>query len=240
MRNHHSHDWQSHQRRRIVLGLCFVLGGILALLGNLRLIDIGNVSNYWPLLFCVIGLVRLTHPRRVSGVMFGLGLIALGVGLTLQKLGLVHHVMAILIPIFLILGGIGVIVRGFMPRRSDKRCNPLPPPSMEHKDSINSSAIMGGANVRCDSPDFKGGELNAIMGGIELDLRQASIQSQAVLRVYCVAGGIAIRIPTDWQVVRRVSSVLGGVDDKTIPPMQADKTLLLQGEVIIGGIEIKN
>jgi hypothetical protein len=78
------------------------------------------------------------------------------------------------------------------------------------------------------------------MGAIELDLRQASMQSQAVLRINAVCGGIAIKIPADWQVVLRVSSILGGVDDKSVPPMQPEKTLTLQGGVIMGGIEIKN
>jgi hypothetical protein len=40
--------------------------------------------------------------------------------------------------------------------------------------------------------------------------------------------------------VLRVSPVLGGIENKTISPMQANKTLLLQGDVIMGGIEIKN
>ena len=66
------------------------------------------------------------------------------------------------------------------------------------------------------------------------------MQSQAVLRINAVCGGIAIKIPADWQVVLRVSSILGGVDDKSVPPMQPEKTLTLQGGVIMGGIEIKN
>jgi len=241
MRHHHRHGGPGHPQRRIVLGLCFVVAGVLALLGNLQVIHIGDVSNYWPLIFSVFGLAHLIHRCHVPSMIFGLGFMVLGVGLTLQNLGLVHHVMSLLLPAFLILAGIAVIARGIRPSaRLGGNDGQMPPPSDEHDDMVSSSAIMSGASLRCDTQDFKGGELSAIMGAIELDLRQASMQSQAVLRINAVCGGIAIKIPADWQVVLRVSSILGGVDDKSVPPMQPEKTLTLQGGVIMGGIEIKN
>jgi predicted membrane protein len=240
MRHEHCrHDGRNPQQR-IVLGICFVTAGVLALLGNLHIINIGEISNYWPLIFSVFGLAHLVNKPRLSGVTFGLGFIALGIGLTLQNLGIVHHVMSLLLPSFLILAGVGVIIRGFSPRQSRQRSNTMPSPTLDHDDMINISAIMSGASLRCDSQDFKGGELTAIMGGMEIDLRQASIQSQAELRVKVIGGGVAIKVPQDWQVVLRVSPVLGGIENKTISPMQANKTLLLQGDVIMGGIEIKN
>ncbi|BEV71721.1 hypothetical protein THUN1379_12030 [Paludibacterium sp. THUN1379] len=177
-------------------------------------------------------------------MLFGLGFIALGVGLTLQNLGLVQHVMAILLPAFLILAGLAVMTRGLAPRRVPRRDrggrghSPLGEPVLAHDASLQLSATMSGLNHRCDSQDFQGGTLNVVMGGIELDLRQASISNQATLQVNVVGGGIKIRIPHDWQLQLNISPVLGGIEDKTVPPMHSDKILLLQGEVVLGGIEI--
>lgn len=238
--NHCRHHQPGNRPGRIVLGLCFVIAGVLALLSNLHLIVIGDLSHYWPLIFSVFGLMHLVRRRHLSGMLWGLGLIILGIALSLQNLGLVQNVMSVLIPSFLIMAGISVIARGFMPRPYADKCHQMPPSSLEHDDVINISATMSGTSVRCDSQDFKGGKLNTVMGGLELDLRQASISSQAVLRANIVGGGVSIKIPQDWLVLVRISSVLGGVENKSVPPMQADKTLVLEGDVIMGVIEIKN
>ena len=78
------------------------------------------------------------------------------------------------------------------------------------------------------------------MGGIEIDLRNASIQTEAVLNVFAVWGGISIKIPNDWSVVNNGVAIMGGIDDTSVPNMNANKRLILTGTVIMGGVEIKN
>jgi hypothetical protein len=53
-------------------------------------------------------------------------------------------------------------------------------------------------------------------------------------------GGVAIKVPPDWQVLVQVSPTMGAVEDKTVPPMNPTKRLVIKGEVVVGGIEIKN
>ena len=48
---------------------------------------------------------------------------------------------------------------------------------------------------------FRGADLIAVMGGCEIDLRQAAINGEAVIDVFCMWGGIEIRVPEDWTVV---------------------------------------
>jgi len=111
---------------------------------------------------------------------------------------------------------------------------------IHNDDVIHLNATMSGVSLRCDAQDFKGGELKAVLGGIQLDLRQASMTSQAELRVSVLCGGIQIRIPEDWLLRVQVTPMLGGVEDKTIPPLTPGKTLLLSGESVMGGIQVKN
>jgi hypothetical protein len=49
------------------------------------------------------------------------------------------------------------------------------------------------------TPDFRGGELTAVMGGIELDLRNAGLQNEATLNVFAMWGGIELKILTTGQ-----------------------------------------
>jgi len=53
-------------------------------------------------------------------------------------------------------------------------------------------------------------------------------------------GGVEIRVPREWSVVVNGSPVLGGIEDKTIPPMMPGKRLVIDGSVIMGGVEITN
>lgn len=107
-------------------------------------------------------------------------------------------------------------------------------------DSVVVQALWGGTRLRRDTQNFRGGELTAVMGGIQLDLRQASIQGEATLKIFAMWGGIVIRVPADWSVVLDCPPILGSSDDRTVPPIQASKRLLVNGTVIMGGFEVKN
>jgi hypothetical protein len=80
------------------------------------------------------------------------------------------------------------------------------------------------------------------MGGCEIDLRNASIESgDAIIDVFAFWGGVEIRVPMDWTVIVDATPLLGGFDDKTRPPeTPSKKRLVLKGYAIMGGVEISN
>jgi len=107
--------------------------------------------------------------------------------------------------------------------------------------TMSAMAILGAVSRGNNSRNFRGADLLAIMGGCEIDLRQAAINGEAVIDVFAMWGGIEVRVPEDWTVVSRVVPLMGGVDDKTRPPQGATAhRLVLRGFAIMGGIEIKN
>ena len=101
---------------------------------------------------------------------------------------------------------------------------------------------MGGIVRNNDSQNFKGGELTAVMGGCEIDLRRASIAGgEAQIEIFAFWGGVEIKVPEDWSVTNKVVPIMGGIDDKSVPPKGgATKRLILTGYAIMGGAEIKN
>ena len=101
--------------------------------------------------------------------------------------------------------------------------------------------MMGGYRRSNSSKDFQGGELSTIMGGLEIDLRNAEIKSEAILDIFALMGGIELRVPEEWHVIIEATPFLGGFEDKTRPPAdETAKRLYIKGTVIMGGIEIKN
>jgi len=101
-------------------------------------------------------------------------------------------------------------------------------------------AILGGVERRITTPDFRGGEITAVMGGCALDLRESSILKEAVLNVFTIWGGINIKVPPDWTVVLNGTPVMGGFSEKTISAPNGDKRLVITGYAVMGGVEVRN
>jgi hypothetical protein len=104
------------------------------------------------------------------------------------------------------------------------------------------TAILSGRQHHDELDSIVGGEANAFMGGIQLDLRNATMsESSAVIEVFVMMGGIDLWIPADWVVVSDVDVVMGGIEDKTRRPNgESPKRLVLQGTVLMGGLNIRN
>jgi predicted membrane protein len=124
--------------------------------------------------------------------------------------------------------------------RSEGRSEGGPIPSSNSL--LSATAILGGVKRVNNSQDFRGGDATAIMGGCEIDLRPASItpNHEPVLEVFAMWGGIEIRVPPDWTVISKVDPILGGFEDKTMPPKDESKRFVVRGSVVMGGIEVKN
>jgi predicted membrane protein len=111
------------------------------------------------------------------------------------------------------------------------------------EDFINAVTIFGGAKKVIISKDFKGGETTTFFGGVEINLTQADINGRAELELTQVFGGTKLVVPSNWKIqTEELVSVFGGLDDKrkNITTPDPDKTLVLKGTCIFGGIDIKN
>lgn len=226
-------------RTRIVLGAFVVLVGAFALADNLFQINTRQVLQFWPVVFMLVGVMKLSHTRRTSGYVFGAGFVALGVLMTLNNLELISFRMRDWWPLLVIGAGVAMIAKEPLRRRFENLQQNTRAMD-EAASTFSATAVMSGNTFSVVSQDFRQGEVTAIMGGLEIDFRQASIQSQATLQVMAVMGGIEVRVPQDWGVECRATAFLGGVEDKTVPPAQATKRLVIEGFVMMGGVEVKN
>jgi cell wall-active antibiotic response 4TMS protein YvqF len=221
---------------QVVLGLLVIAVGVLFTLDNLEVLDARDYLRYWPAGLVAVGGLKLWQAARdgqgwFSGVFFTV----LGVWMLVNRIVYIRLDARDVWPLLLLgLGGF-MVWRGFGVRR---RGQPL-----DGRARLSALAIMGGVARRSNAPDFAGGEIMAIMGGCEIDLRQASIApgNDAVIDVFAFWGGIQIRVPEDWTVVTSAIPLMGGVEDKSRPLQPASgKRLDVRGLVLMGGVEIKN
>ncbi len=226
-------------QQRVLLGAFILIIGVFAMIDNLNIFNSRNFLQFWPVVFIVIGGLKISQASNSSGQLIGGTFVFAGIIMTLNHIGIISFGMHDFWPIFLILGGLIVIFKDRLTSGNNNTgSNGLL--SSGSDSTINVAAIMSGNQGKISSPDFRGGEITAIMGGVELDLRGASIQSEAVLNVFAVWGGIVLKVPNDWTVINNGVAIMAGIDDKTVPAMNSNKRLVITGYAIMGGMEIKN
>jgi predicted membrane protein len=221
---------------QVVFGLMIVVLGVLFTLDNLDLIRAGDYLRYWPVGLVAVGLLKIYHALRDGHGWIG-GLLFTGVGVWMLLNGVLYFRVNLreLLPLILVAFGGYMVWRGFGGERRTR--------SSDGHSSFSALAIMGGVARRSSSQSFQGADLTAVMGGCEIDLRQASIVpgTEAVIDIFAFWGGIDIKVPEDWTVVTRAMPLMGGVEDKTRAPQgPASKRLVIRGIVVMGGVAIKN
>jgi hypothetical protein len=237
MRNYNRN--RDNGQARMAVGVVVVIVGFLLLLDNLGWLDFDVSLHFWPAAIIFVGMLKILQTRSLPGAVIGGCLMLFGSLMLLGELGWLHVGWHTLWPLMLIAVGLSVVFRSV----TGHRVLDMRPPMAERSgdDSvINVTAIMGGYVRRITSLDFRGGEITALMGGCELDLRQCSINGEAVLNVFVMFGGVQIRVPPDWTVVMHGMPIMGGFDEKTATPPDASKRLIITGSVILGGMDVRN
>jgi len=223
---------------RLVLGLGIICIGILFLLGNMDIIDPHDYLRYWPAIIMIVGIAYLLQGQRGPGRVWGAVLTFVGAAMLLDRMYFIRFSLWDYWPLILVFVGFMMIVKSSFIRRGIAA-----PPFGESKDAndyLEAIAVMAGTKRFNNSQNFKGGELTAIMGGIELDLRDASIKNEAVIDITAIMGGVEMRVPEDWIIIIDGFPFMGGFEDKTRPPKETTKRLTIKGTAIMGGVEIKN
>jgi len=222
---------------RLVFGLLIITVGILFFLGNMGVLDPHQFLRLWPALLIVAGLIHILQPHRRARFSLGIILVLVGTVMLLNRLNIIHLGLGDLWPLILIFFGIMMILNHSVFHRES---SPHPNRAEEDSSFLTESSILSGSHYKCNSQDFKGGDVTAIMGGFEIDLRNASIDKEAILDVFVVMGGVEMQVPDDWIVTVKATPILGGIEDKTHVGKDAVKRLIIRGTVIMGGVEIKN
>jgi hypothetical protein len=224
---------------QVVIGLVIIAAGVIFTLDNLGIIYAPDYLIYWPIALVIVGAMKVWGARRDGHGWFA-GLVFLGIGswMLVKRVAYITIDARELVPLFLIFIGGFMVWRGFFGRGGPRG------DAADGMTRFSALAILGGASRRSNAPAFEGGDLTAIMGGCEIDLREASIapNTEAVIDIFAFWGGVDLKVPEDWTVINRVVPLMGGVDDRTHTPIASapSKRLVVRGIVIMGGVGIRN
>jgi predicted membrane protein len=222
----------------IFLGAVICIIGVFLLFDHLGLISVSNLWRFWPLLLVVAGVVNLMESgKQVWGAL----LVVVGLLFQLDNLGIIHFRLADLWPLAVIAAGLMMIWGSFKARRFKTSVSGA-------MNAMNATSVFGGVERRVSVRDFKYGSVSAVFGGVELDFRDAEMEGEeAVMEINVIFGGVEIRVPDHWRVEARNQTLFGGYTDTTRGytngpggAVPSSKTLVITGQVLFGGIEVKN
>lgn len=214
---------------RVFVGSVVVALGAVLLAGYAGWLDAGEVvGTWWPAVLIVAGLLSLVANRRhwIGPTV----VIGVGTAVLLRTTGVVDS-FELIGPALLILVGLMVAFgRGFTQR------------TVASQDRVSSFNMFSGSEIASHSQQFEGGNIGAVFGGAEIDLRDAKPAPGAQLDVFVAFGGAEVRVPNGWHVLTHGLPIFGGFENVTAKePVPPEAPVLdINATVLFGGLEVKH
>lgn len=211
-----------------IVGLTIVAVGFLLLLSNLEIISMTNIWKFiWPIGLIIVGISGLIEKRSYDfflSVMILVGVLYLLKGLSIITGNVIGVLFA---PIIII--GIGIsFLATFKFKTIDGEVKKY-------------FAIFSGVEEKIEDNKYKGSEILAVFGGIEIDLRKVKFDSKtAYINILTVFGGATITVPENVRVITKGMPIFGGCENKARANEKSDYELIVSYNAIFGGIEVKN
>ncbi len=221
----------------IMWGLILIIIGVI-LGGNA--LDIFNINlffdGWWTLFIIVPTFIGLVTERDKTGNIIGL---IIGLLLLLSCRGLFDFklIWKLIFPLIFVIIGLSLIFKNNINKEVSEKIKKLNE-NLSSNDGY--TATFSGQNLNFDGEEFKGSNLNAIFGGIKLDLRKAIINEDIVINASSIFGGIDIYTPDNCKVKIKSNSIFGGVsNNKKCNVDDNSYTIYINASCMFGGVEIK-
>lgn len=216
-------------------GVIFILFGLCIAGKALNLWHFNLFFNGWWTLFiiipCVVSVAQHGfNPVPTAGLVIGLLLLFSAWGIFPSG-----FIFKMFFPIMLVVIGFNLVFKDSMQKNKFKASSNV----QYQQDMPDYVAIFSGQKITCDNEAFTGANMNAIFGGIDLNLRNAYLQEDIVVNCTAVFGGIDIFIPKGINVKVSCVPIFGGVSNRCRNNIDGAPTLFINATCMFGGIDIK-
>lgn len=220
----------------VLWGIVLILIGIVIALNvlNIAKIDI-FFEGWWTLFIIVPSFIGLFSEHEKVGNIIGI-LIGVVLLLCVRDVLDFSFVWKLIVPAIIVIIGIKLIVNGLRQNKGKEVLDQLKE-SGEVK-SIN--AIFSGSDAEYKDELFKGAQVNAVFGGVKLDLRGALIEGDCVLDISAVFGGVDVFTDDNINIKINSNSIFGGVSNKKENKSKDNPyTLYINANCLFGGVDVK-
>lgn len=218
----------------ILWGVVFIVIGLIFGLNAMGVTNIDVFFDGWWTLFIIIpsliGIIK--NGRNVGGYVW----LAIGIVLLLSAQGILDmsRVGKLIFPAILVAIGLSIIFKDVATEKVGDKIKEL---NKDNKEEF--YATFSGQKLNYVGNEFNGVNVNAIFGGVDIDLRNAIIEQDQVINATAVFGGVNILAPNNVNVQVKSNSLFGGVSNKTIPNKENVPTIYVKAFCLFGGAEIK-
>lgn len=214
----------------IVWGLVLIVLGIIFGLNALELTNINVFFPGWWTLFIIIpsfiGIITDSE-KTWSIICFLIGIfVLLGINdyISFELVG------KLVFPVILIILGISFIFKDNLSKKLKKELE-------QAKKSDKSYVATFSSNDVYIDKDFKGCEVNAVFGEVNLDLRNAKITDNCIIKTSSIFGEVNIKVPEDIKVETLSTSIFGSTDNNKKDGSK--HTIYVEAFNLFGGTDIK-
>lgn len=226
---------------RFIWGIAFIALGII-FTGNV--LNLWNIDvffpGWWTLFLIIPGLVGILKEGFTGGNAF---LVLIGLFLLFDSLDLVNSriLWSLIGPLVLIVIGISIITSPFKKKMiNDTGFKESKSYKYDETTYPQYRAILGGGDFKNNSQNLKGLVAEAILGGLDIDLRDAKITEDIVLELNAILGGIDIFVPDNVEIeIISGIPILGGFEHKIKTVSPGAPKIRIKYLAVLGGIEIK-
>ncbi len=218
--------------QRITIGLALITAGVLFIVGQLGEY---SIRQTWPMILIVVGASNfLMKPRTwvFSGALTIAGAIFL-----FGTLNILEVSMGILWPVLLVGLGVAILFGGGRKRaQRDRRHNEF---RAAGSPDLNVSAFFAGGEHRSSNEVIRSGQVSAIFGSAEVDLRGTTLaEDAATIEATALFGSLRLRVPNDWAVDVQTTNMFGSFESKRAQPADPTARLSILATSTFGSIEL--
>lgn len=215
----------------MLIGIIIVIIGICCLFENL------GVNVDWGMLISILLIFSsgfLFFKNKKIDV-WSILLFTIGIWNLLLQLGWVSLELGdILWPLLIIISGLSIIFSKLKLPKQEK----IKKKTYDNKLVYN--GIFSGINEKTTDSNVELIVVNAIFGGVELDLRDVTLKNDLRIEVLSLFGGVDLFLSDDYNVVVSSTSIFGGVENKHNTPDDKKKiNINIISTNIFGGTDLK-
>lgn len=245
---------------RVVGGLLVVAAGAALLIRNMGYVALPYWLFTWPMILILVGIYSgFKHNFSNTGWII---MIAVGTFFLLDDFVPNIRLQPAFWPLVIIGIGILFIIRprkkkhrfdwGNMGKEPEQKltADPVKPyeynaySNADKSDFLRIDSVFSGIDRTILSKNFQGGKISCVFGGAEIDLTQADINGNVMLKMDVVFGGVKLIVPPHWSISSEIDGAFHNVDDKRRHGAGSiadpSKVLTLKGSCVFGGIDIKS
>ena len=213
-------------KRNLFWGIVLIVVGILFLGRNMNWWNFSIFFEGWWTLFLIVPSIISLVRKESMGTSFLI--LVLGVLMLLASQNIIDWstIWKVFLPIIIMVVGLSIIFGNRKAKEKRVRANA--------KEYV---AIFSGVDevINKIENDFK---MTAVFGGIELDMRDVTLDSDLVIDCFTLFGGIDIRLPKDVVVKVNGLPIFGGVENKYRNNHEAKVTVYINHTTICGGVDL--